>query len=85
MGGEKRSLLPHGLGMRPTTDNTYEMNTFCLYQTVLPKPSTMTVPVLRTVTIVGEWPDDIASDYSLLNPIGNEPTTGDCKVNKAMQ
>ena len=45
----------------------------------------MTVPVLRTVTIVGEWPDDIASDYSLLNPIGNEPTTGDCKVNKAMQ
>ena len=79
MGGEKRFSPPtRSQGTRLTTGNTYEMNTFCLYQTVLPKPSTMTAPVLRTVSIVGEWPGDISSDYSILNPIGNEPTTGDC-------
>ena len=45
----------------------------------------MTAPALKTVSIVGEWPSDNSSDYTLLNPIGNEPTTGDCGVKKAMQ
>ena len=61
------------------------MNTFCLYQTVLPKPSIMTAPVLKSASIVETWPTDDFSDYTILNPIIDERTTGDCGFKKALQ
>ena len=45
----------------------------------------MTAPVLKSASIVGTWPTDDFSDYSILNPICDEPTTGDCGFKKALQ
>ena len=45
----------------------------------------MTAPVLKSASIVETWPTDDFSDYTILNPISDEPTMGDCGFKKALQ